>query len=53
MNYIPTQSDLLEMSLHSFAEHAEELLAKHNAMTEAQRIELAEIGRKLVNEPVR
>lgn len=47
--YFPTQSDLLEMSLHNFEDHASELLAKHNQMTEPQRAAMVEIARRIVN----
>lgn len=47
VNYIPSPSDLLELSIHSFAEHAKELLGKHNEMTAEQRRELAQIGKEL------
>ena len=47
MNHIPNPSEMLELSLWSFAEHARELMAKHNQMTPEQREELAEIGRQL------
>lgn len=48
MNYIPTQSDLHEMSIHSFGEHAKELLGKWEQLTQEQRRELREIGRMVL-----
>ncbi len=48
--YQPSSSELLEMSLAGFAQHAQELLNKHNQMTEAQREEFREIGRQILSE---
>jgi len=48
MNHIPNPSEMLELSLWSFAEHARELIGKHNQLSQKQREELAEIGRELV-----
>lgn len=46
--YQPSDSDLIEMSLHSFAEHAKELLGKWDQLNAEQRRELREIAAALL-----
>jgi hypothetical protein len=49
MNYIPNASDLLEMSLWNFAEHAKELEQKMPQMTPEQRRAFIGICARIAN----
>lgn len=48
MTYEPTRADLLDMSLHSFREHASELVSKWDQLTLEQRKEFREIAMSIL-----
>lgn len=51
MNYIPTASDLLEMSIHNFQDHAQELEHKMPQMTPEQREAFIQICQSIAEMP--